>query len=230
LSANRLQRSFGSGELFERYNSERKANITILVFSLGGLVALGYFEYLRKKKKSERRGYIAKKVEPVPPLENPKVTNIYSAPETLDKWNARRTRSSRSQHHDEFELTHLWLRVLRIYCAVLPIIYFYILVEYMVNWLPVGMGNVFWTILTVTLFILSVSTSVGFFRKQLWGIQCGYGIAIFHLLIFPIGTVSGLLMLIALAGVAPEFSADARRRRRKAHHQREDNNTHAVMV
>jgi hypothetical protein len=230
VAANRLLSLYSSGELFDQYNSQRKTNITLLIFSMIGLATLGYFEYLKAKLRHKRRGYVPMKVEERKPLpEDPKVASIYSAPDTLDKWDGRKTRNSRSRHSDGFEMTHLWMRVLRIYCAVLPVIYLYALVEYLVNWLPYGMGNLFLTVLLITLFVLSVMTSVGVLRKRLWGVHYGYAIAIFNLLIFPIGTAAGLIMLVALAGVAPEFLAEARTRRRQARKEAREN-IHGVMA
>jgi hypothetical protein len=229
LSANRLHRLYSAGELFEQYNSERKANVTLLVFSVGGLVALGYLEHLLKKRKQTRHGYVSMKVEEHSALKDAARTSIYSAPETIDEWEPRRTRSSRTRPRSEFEMIDLWMRIVRICCVIFPVIYLYLLVEYFVHWVPRGLGNLWVSVLVLLLFSLSVITSIGFFRRKLWGIHCGYAIAVFHLLIFPIGTAVGLLMLVALAGVASEFSAEDRKRRRQARKEK-GKNSQAVLV
>jgi hypothetical protein len=224
LSTNRLQNLYSSGELFEQYNSERKADITLLIVSLAALAAMGYFELSRTKRHQKKYRYSAVKIddekEVLPPAS--KVTSIYSAPETLDKWAGRRSRNSRESHRDGFEMTDLWMQVLRVYCSVLPIVYLYVLVTYLLTWLPMGIGNPMLTLLLITVFVLSFLTSVGVFRKRMWGIHFGYAIAIFHLLIFPIGTAAGLLMLVALSGVSSEFSSIARTQRREMRRKRND--------
>jgi len=223
LSANRLQRLYSRGELFERYNSERRANITLFIFSVGGLVVLGSLEYLQRKRMAIRRGYVPLKIKKDLPVENQKVTCIYSAPETIDKWDVRKTRSSRSRSSDWVGITDFWMRVLRVCCAVVPVAYLYILTEYVINWVSVGMGNLFLTVLVVFLFVLSGVTSFGVFRRKMWGVNCGYALAIFHLLIFPIGTAVGLLMLVSLAGATPEISTEVRENKRKARKEKRKN-------
>ena len=217
ISSSRIQKQYTSGELFERFNSQRKSDITLLVVSVVALLALSCFEYISTRRRLSRRGYRSMpKEQDDPQAVDPSATNIYSAPETQDQWKARRTRSSRPAKTQTFEFVNLWMSILRVYCMVLPVFYFYLLVEFMVHWVPYDLGNPILTLSIVTLLLLSLLSGVGVFRKKMWGIQCGYPLAIFHLIIFPIGTVIGLLMLIALAGVAPEFATEARKRQKKA--------------
>ena len=56
--------------------------------------------------------------------------------------------------------------------------------------------------------------AIGLLRKSLWGIKWGYAMAVFHLLIFPIGTAAGFIMLISLMGAMSEFDIPRRKRRK----------------
>ena len=107
-----------------------------------------------------------------------------------------------------------WMGLLRIYCVVLPVLYLYTLMDYLIHWLPSGANHLVLTILFPTLLLVSALTSAGILRKKTWGMKCGYAMAIFHLLIFPVGTIAGLLMLAGLVGAASEFKLSARKRRR----------------
>jgi hypothetical protein len=216
ISSSRIQKQYTSGKLFERYNSQRKADITLLVVSIAALVALSSFEYISLKRRLLHRGYRPlRKEQDDPKTVNPSATDIYSAPETQDQWKGLRTRSSRPTKTHTFEFANVWMSVLRVYCIVLPVFYGYLLVEYMVHWVPHDLGNPFLTLFISALLILSGLTCFGIFSKKIWGIHCGYPLSIFHLIVFPIGTAAGLFMLIALAGVAPLFATEARKQRKK---------------
>ncbi len=215
ISASSLQGLHQDGTLFERYNSQRKSNITLLVVSIFSLASLGYFEF-RSRRWQGKRGYRSVRVEEDPGVDGLDSTSIYSAPETIDQWEGRRTRTSKTRHRQPFDGTGFWMGLLRIYCIVLPVVYLYTLLNYLFLWLPSGAGHLFLTILFPILFLASALMSVGTFRKKIWGINFGYGIAIFHLLIFPVGTIAGLFLLVGLVGSSSEFAIPAREKRRLA--------------
>ena len=215
-TAGRLQRLYKEGILFEQYNSQRKSVITLFSVSIFGLATLGAFEISRSRRRFERRGFVSmnKGLEPV--VDGLGETNIYDAPEAVDKWQGRNVRIPKSRHRQVPEMSGLWMGVLRVYCVVLPVLYLYTLVNYLFFWLPSGAGNWLLSILFPVLFLGSALTSAGILRKRTWGIHFGYFMAIFHLLIFPLGTAVGLVMLFGLLGVTSEFAIPERKRRRKA--------------
>jgi len=218
FSANRLQELYEVGTLFEQYNSQRKADITLLIGSICGLAILGFFEFSRSRRRVEQHGFgfVSMKKEPEPVVDGPDSAGIYAAPESIDEWQGRQPGISISRRRLSFEISGLWMGLLRVCCGVLPVVYLYTLVDYLFFWLPTGAGNLGLTILFPVLFLGSVLTSVGILRKKIWGMNFGYAMAIFHLLIFPIGTAAGLVMLVGLMGAASEFAISKREHRREA--------------
>ncbi len=216
VAANRLQEMYEAGTLLERYNSQRRADITLLIVSTLGLVSLSFFEFFRMRRRVERRGYgtVKKEQEFIDERLNP--TSIYSAPKAVDEWQGRRARVSKSRHSQRVEPAVFWMGLLRIYCVVLPAVYLYTLGVYLFSWLPSGAGNLTLSIFFPVLLLISLMTSVGLLRKKPWGMNCGYAVAIFHLLIFPLGTAAGLVLLVGLIGATSEFVIPSRKRRRRA--------------
>ena len=215
-AANHLQHMYVSGTLFERFNYGRKASLTILVVSLLGLITLVYFEFIRSKRRLKRQGFGSMKLSEPPSMDEQGTTCIYSTPDTLDQFEDRPLRISISRNRDWFKISSLWMSLLRILCMVFPVVYLYTLVDYFVFWLPSGAGNLSLTILFPVLFLISVLSSIGILLRRVWGMNFGYALAIFHLLIFPIGTAVGLVMLVGLVGASIEFKSSARIRSRKA--------------
>jgi len=215
-TAAQLRELYKAGTLFEQYNSQRKADITLLAVSICGLATLSAFEIFRSRRRSVRRSFVSMNKGEQSVVGGLGENNIYDAPETVDKWQGRSVRIPKSRHRQVPEMTGLWMGVLRIYCLVLPVLYLYTLVNYLFFWLPSGAGNWFLSFLFPVLFLGAALTSAGILRKKTWGINIGYVMAIFHLLIFPLGTAVGLVMLFGLLGVASEFAIPERKRRRKA--------------
>jgi hypothetical protein len=219
-TSHRLHEQYKAGTLFDQYNSERKAAITLLSVSSFGLAALCLVELIRVRRRIEEHGFgPVEKAEEEPEVERTESTSIYAAPSSVDAWQGPQRRvvlskSTRRKSYLSLEINALWMSVLRIYCGVLPVVYTYILLNYLFVWLPSGAGNLVLSVLFPLLFLGSVLTSVGILRKKTWGIKFGYASAIFHLLIFPVGTAAGFVMLIALMGASSEF-APARRRVRR---------------
>ena len=228
-TAHRLNELYNAGTLFDQYNSERRAAITLLAASGCGLATLCFIEVMRLRRRYEQRNVISMETEQEPPLadDDPdSSTSIYAAPKAVDEWQERQQRVITKPHRRaNLKIGTLWMRVLRIYCGVLPVIYSYTLLNYLFLWLPRGAGNLVFSILFPLLFLGSVLTSVGILHKKPWGIKVGYVMAIFHLLIFPVGTTTGFVMLIALICVASEFTVPQqkfRRRSGKLRHGKED--------
>jgi hypothetical protein len=229
-SAHRLHVLYQDGTLSDPYNSARKAAITLLAVSSCGLAGLCFAEMLRLKRRGSSNAVATfwnkEEVEPV--AEEPGSTSIYAAPEVVDQWEERTPRitlakSSRGSNISSLEMTHLWMSILRVYCGVLPVIYTYVILNYLFFWLGSGAANLLMSVLFPLLFLGSWLTAIGIIRKQPWGVKWGYALAIFHLLIFPFGTAAGFVMLIALMGAASEFELPRRRRRnliRKARRRR----------
>ncbi|MEN7972618.1 MAG: hypothetical protein ABFR47_02165 [Verrucomicrobiota bacterium] len=218
LVARQLQELYEGGTLFERYNNQRKADITLLVVSVCGLAVLSFFELRGSRSRSGRRrgyGFDSKKSEPseVDGLDS---TCIYVAPKTVDAWDGRRKHVSRSRHKPKREAAGVWTSLLRIYCGVLSAFYLGVLIAYLFFWLPDGLGSLVFSIISPVLLFGSAMTFIGVLRKKSWGINFGYAMAIFHLLIFPIGTAAGLLMLLCVVGATPQFVVPERERQRKA--------------
>lgn len=213
-TAGRLMEQYDAGTLFEQYNSQRKADITLFAVSSCGLAVLCVIEVVRFRRRFKLPGIASMEKGQEPVVDGTESASIYAAPQAVDEWQERQLRIKKPTRRQNLEIVGLWMGILRIYCGVLPVIYTYILINYLFFWLPSGAGNLVLSILFPALLLGSVLTSVGILRKKAWGIKFGYAIAIFHLLIFPVGTAAGFVMLIALMGATSEFTAPMRRHRR----------------
>lgn len=220
FATSRLYEQYDAGTLFERYNSQRKADITLLAVSICGFATIGFFGFVRPRRRLEQPGFgvmaIKKELEGQEPVvDAPGSTNIYAAPEAIDEWQGP-GRMRVMKPRMSFEISGLWIRLLRVYCGVLPVIYLYTLVNYLFFWLPSGAGNLVLSILFPVLFLGSVLASIGILRRKKWGLKFGYAMAIFHLLVFPVGTAAGLVMMVGLMGASSEFTLPKRRHLGKA--------------
>lgn len=211
-TASRLREQYKEGSLFEQYNSQRKADITLFTVSVCGLATLACFEVARSRRRRKQADFVSMESGQEPVADGVSSDNIYAAPETIDEWQGRPPRIPRSQGHPGLSIVGLWMGLLRIYCGVLPVIYLYTLLNYLFFWLPGGAGNWFLSILFPLLMLGAALTSAGILRKKRWGLHAGYAMAIFHLLIFPVGTAIGFVMLIGLMGATSEFDAPKRLR------------------
>lgn len=217
-AAHRLQGMYESGTLFEEYNSERRSTITLLAASSFGLAALCVIEVVRLKRGSRRFPVFTavNKGQQAPTASESKSRSIYTAPEAVDEWMDRRNHIRKPSRRQRMEIIGLWMGILRVYCGILPVVYTYTLVNYLFFWLPAGAGNLVLSILFPVLMLGSILTAVGILRRKTWGIKFGYAMAIFHLLIFPVGTAAGFVMLIGLMGATAEFAPSRRKRLRNA--------------
>ena len=216
VSAYRIQQLYNSGTLFEQYNSERRAKITLLAVSVIGLGILGFFEFTREKRLQMRKGFAPVGISGEPVDDGLDTANIYSAPETIDKWQGRRIRTPSLRHRESREVGSFWIGLLRIISFSTPVAYILLLVACLTGRMPAvgnmpvlyGMGGF--------MLVLSLVSAAGIMKKKAWGRTVGYAIAIIHLLFFPVGTAAGLILLIGLVGAAPLFALSPSEQRQAA--------------
>jgi hypothetical protein len=216
ISANSLKTMHESGELLEKYNSRRKADITLLGVSVIALGLLAGFEVSRVRRAAAKRRYGDSlhyyEVEVV----GHDSSSIYAAPETVDVWKGRRTRSSR-QHQPKGESGAIWMGLLQITSIFLPMMYVALLVVQLRKAYEDPLIAMLMPTLFGLLVMLSVVAAIGIFAKKSWGMVLGYTFALCNLMIFPYGTAAGLLLMMGLVGASPifEVSASAARQAKK---------------
>lgn len=217
VSANNIRLMQESGELFEKYNSARRANITIFGASIIVVGILGAFELSRAKRAAESRGlrYGQPQRDDAVEDEPPVTTDIYSTPETKDAWGRKRGgRGLRAGYKEGVDLGVVWMSLLRVFCFALPVFYVVLLVTRILQgytpdmefWLPAGAFGF--------MALLSFLAATGLCMIKTWGYTLGYIVAIINLIVFPYGTALGLIVLVILVGTAPLFSVSDRDRRR----------------
>jgi len=67
----------------------------------------------------------------------------------------------------------------------------------------VGMGLVAAFLWILMLFV--IATTTGILKRRHWGQGFGYALCVLHIIIFPVGTLFGMLMLIGLTGTRDRF-------------------------
>lgn len=222
LSAHRIQALYTSGKLFEQYNSERKANVTLLAFSMVGLGVLGFFELTRAKRLDTRKGFAPVKIAKDPGA-GMDAANIYSAPKTPDKWGGRRVRTASASYREPLQAENFWLGLLRILSFCTPLVYASLLAVCLLGrWVPAAVPLTLLYSIFGFMLVFSLISAIGIMQKKPWGIKTGYAIAIIHLLFFPVGTAAGLILLIGLVGAAPLIILSPREKRRVARNKQKD--------
>ena len=232
LSANSLYEMYETGQLLDAYNSSRRSSLTLLGFSILALGVLGYFE--RKcVRKIMTRGigfgrtrYDSEKEDVVYEQDT---TSIYAAPKTMDVWQGHRMNSLKPRNKKQkVAMTSVWMGILQICSVVFPLLYSGLLVR---SLMKVDPENGLWWLfpsLFLALLIFSIFTGFGLMTKRAWGMQQGYLLAIFNLLIFPFGTAFGLFLLMGLVGSTELFAIPARERRRQAQNKASKKATAAI--
>ena len=217
LSANSLREMHETGELLERYNSRRKADITLLVVSFIALGALSHFELARLNRTNRKRRYgdVRETEEGIGKIEGLNSSSIYSAPQTIDRWEGRRTRTTKSKNKVIKEPGGFWLSLLKMICTILPLLYLGLTIFQLMSDHKDGLLAILLPTVFCGLFVLSVITFIGVMFKKSWGLSLGYIMAVFNLFMFPIGTGIGLFLIIGLVGASPIF-ADLSMERRRA--------------
>jgi len=215
-ATNSLYKMYESGSLFDSYNSQRADKIALLAISVLSMGVLACMEILGSRNESEysafgRKHYQEDRGEIITGKET---TSIYTAPKTVDPWKDRRTSVSRIDPSSKALYDH-WLHVVRILCAVLPVAYMVVCASILMSSNP--RGQEYWVLpaLFSSLALISLLVAVGVFRLKKWGLSLGYLLAVVNLVIFPYGTIVGLLLLIGLAGASPAFTVYESKVRRK---------------
>ncbi len=208
FSAHSLRKMQETGQLFERYNSQRKSSITLFGTSMIALLFLSAFEVGRLKKESAVRRYGERRYTDDPADdEPPKTACIYSSRKSVDEWPARRVSGVRTRNRRPARnLAETWLVMLRVVCLLIPCVNVVLFSMLYVN--STGTPDEQWIIPTMSsVFVMvAVVAAIGIFTRKGWGLSLGYLTAIINLILFPIGTAMGLFLLISLVGASPAFS------------------------
>lgn len=215
LAADSLWHMQEDGTLFDKYNSERKSSITLLAVSVVALVSLGSFEMrdMGRNKGASRFGerrYTEDDTSEVNPM---KTSSIYAAPLSIDEWKERKApgyHSRRHRHKVAMDHPEDWLRLLQMICTALPAFYITIFSVMYAQGIGQSMGVWVFTSLCSCFLLLNICTAIGVFKTKAWGLSTGYLLAILNLVIFPVGTIIGLLLLISLVGASARFPQPAR--------------------
>ncbi|WP_372809224.1 hypothetical protein [Pontiella sp.] len=215
MSANVLWQMHESGELLERYNSQRKANVTLLVFSAIAVAALGAIEGIYLSRQGDRYG-----AESGPRASQKKgagrlaSSSIYATPETVDEWKIKRSPSSKKHHRRSSKSRHApprdgsgaWFGWLRLCAVALLLTYGTMLALHVMH--PVqDAAALVWLFPALFAFmtLFSFIVAIGIFAKGTWALVSGYVLAMCSLLVFPVGTALGMLLLMGLVGASPVF-------------------------
>ncbi len=223
FSAHALRLMHQSGELCEPYNSRRKSNITLLVFSGISLGVLGYFEMTRFRRLEQRYRYgrCSHRDDADGAVGDRDASSIYAAPKAVDEWNWRRTRGPSVGKRPRSAPIVFWKPFLQVLSLALPITYGVLAVFQLLSGAAGGAEFILWVSVYSFLALFSVLVAIGVFFVRAWGLTCGYLLAIFNLFIFPLGTVAGLLLLIGLVGSSSDFALAEQEKRRKGRRRME---------
>lgn len=215
-AANSLYKMYESGSLFDSYNSQRADKVALLAISVLSMGVLACMEVLGSRNVQEysafgRKHYQEDRGEVIT---GTKTACIYTAPKTVDPWQGRRESAARMDYSSKALYDH-WLHVVRVLCAILPIAYMVVCASIWMSGNP--HGQEYWVLPTLfsCLALISLLVAVGVFRLKKWGLSLGYLLAVVNLVIFPYGTIVGLLLLIGLAGASPAFTIYKSKVRRK---------------
>ena len=215
-AVNSLYTMYASGSLFESYNSQRADKIALLVISFLSMGVLGYIEVMGLRNQPESNGFGGRhyREDRGEVIKGKEVTSIYTAPKTVDPWQGRYEIDSKGLNSSK-ESYEYWMDMVRVFCAILPFAYMVVSLSIWMSGNP--HGQEYWVLPTLfsTLALLSLVVAVGVFRMKKWGQSLGYLLSICNLIIFPYGTVVGLLLLIGLVGASPAFVSHNSKHRRK---------------
>lgn len=207
-AAHSLQKMYKSGRLFEQYNSERKAGITMLAFSMIALGTLGSFEMRNLRKYAKMRRYGDRRYADADSskVDDKVNTSIYDTPRSVDDWQNRRLARNRPRRHKPAqELPETWMKVLRIVCTTLPVAYLAIFAVLYIQGIGQSAAKWIYPSLCVSYCLVAVVVAIGVCLRKRWGLSTGYLLAILNLVIFPVGTAIGLVLLICLVGASTAF-------------------------
>lgn len=221
ISARSLWKMQAVGNLFDSYNSSRKASVTLCAVSLLALAALVSFETRRLGKSTGIRRFGEKRY--TDELEESKVANassIYASPKSVDEWQGRKVVASRSRNGRNKAARNLpgtCRCVLRISCLILPLAYVALFsLLYAHEAAGPSLGAWIYVLPCACLVLVAAITEVGVCMNKRWGLSMGYLLSILNLVIFPLGTAIGLLLLITLVMASPAFESSRARRKVRA--------------
>ncbi|MDF7807243.1 hypothetical protein P4E94_07335 [Pontiellaceae bacterium B12219] len=220
LSANTLKQMQESGELQEAYNSRKKANVTLLFFSVFSMGAIGFFELPHSRgsrRRSHRRsGKHHRSAEWETPTDEQDMTSIYSAPKTMEKWNRNHIRPSNTKRKEKKKTSTFWLVLLPVCSVIVTLLYLGMTVHFFMKVHDDPVVGMTLQIVFGLLSVLSLITSLGVMQTKMWGITAGYALAVCNMLIFPVGTAFGLFLMMALMLASPGFMEQEREKRKKS--------------
>jgi hypothetical protein len=224
LSANTLKQMQENGELREAYNSRKKANATLLVFSVLSMSAIGFFELphlggARRRRGSSRRHHRSHDFEPS--REEQDTTSIYSAPKTMEKWNKNHIRTPSNHSKPAKKSNTFWLRFFPIFCVIMTLIYLGMTVHFFLKVHDDPVVGMTLKIVFGLLSALSVITTLGVMQTKMWGITMGYVLAVCNMLIFPVGTAFGLFLMMGLMLASSGFMEKEQEKRKKSRRRSE---------
>jgi hypothetical protein len=222
LSANTLKQMQEAGKLQEAYNSRKKANVTVLIFSVISMGGIGFFELSQLRGSRRRRGFSRKyhhSHEEDATGEELDTTSIYTAPKTLEKWDRHHIRTSSNKSKPTKKLSTFWLEFLPVVCVIMTVVYLGLTVYHILNINDDRFVGVTLMIIFGLLSLLSLGTTIGVMQKKMWGITVGYVLSVCNMLIFPVGTAFGLLLMMGLmmasSGLLEHEQESRRKSRRK---------------
>ncbi len=123
---------------------------------------------------------------------------------------SHRSRSMKKDPNAEPEMAQIWMMVLRVFSVALPFAYAGIFA--VVDTRPFLQTLGIWVFASICLLlaVLAILFAVSVFIEGTWGWVTGYLLAIMNLIVFPVGTGVGLVLLLLLFGASPAMVPAAR--------------------
>ncbi|MDZ8120405.1 hypothetical protein [Pontiella agarivorans] len=221
VTAYNIKKMQESGALYEKYNYERRSNITLLSSSMLALLTLGYFEInsMRRRREQYHLGDGRYRKGRDDEAAGRDTSSIYTAPRQIDEWKGRSHKHAKMHKKlpGKKEGVGAGLLFLRVFSVVLPVVYAVLLAWTLMRWTEYERPAILLPAFFVVLLMVSMLAAIGIHWKKTWGLSLGYLLALGNLMIFPYGTAMGLLLILALVASGDAFAESAARKRRKSH-------------
>ncbi len=107
-------------------------------------------------------------------------------------------------------LHEICLGVLRALYVLQPFVYGLILAVLYSNGIGRVLGQWAFASVSCALILSAAGAAIGILKRKIWGLSLGYALAVVNLVVFPVGTLAGLLLLVALVGASPAFKGAPR--------------------
>lgn len=228
LSAHDLKSMHESGELFETYNSRRRAELALLSGCIIGVAALSFFELRRIRRLGQRYAFGERSYQDSsdPDRREFGAGDIYSSSKSVEIWNGRKSRppgsrpsrrhTSRSRMGKKVQSDGIgfWMGLLSLICLILPFIYGGLLAYSIISGGEDALLSALARGVFSVMLLLSVTVLIGILKKAAWGMMAGCLLAICNLLIFPYGTALGLFLIVGLVGSSQHFAVAEKKRSR----------------